>query len=86
MKPVAYCHPCGCGVVRPSCKEMFMMRRHIIRTALAGALAVLGALPLPAAAQAFETAGAKYDPSVRVGGRELQINGSGIRVKAIFKV
>lgn len=63
-----------------------MMRRHIIRTALAGALAVLGALPLPAAAQAFETAGVKYDPSVQVGGRPLQLNGAGIRFKAIFKV
>jgi hypothetical protein len=65
---------------------MFMMRRHIIRTTLAGALAVLGALPLPAAAQAFETAGVKYDPSVQVGGRALQLNGAGIRFKAIFKV
>ena len=63
-----------------------MMRRHIIRTTLAGALAVLGALPLPAAAQAFETAGVKYDPSVQVGGRALQLNGAGIRFKAIFKV
>jgi len=62
------------------------MRRHILRAALAGALAVLGTLPLQAAAQAFETAGVKYEPTAQVGGRALQLNGAGIRYKAIFKV
>jgi len=62
------------------------MRRHILRAALAGALAVLGTLPLQAAAQAFETAGVKYEPTAQVGGRALQLNGAGIRYKAVFKV
>lgn len=62
------------------------MRRHILHAALAGALSVFVASPLPAAAQTFETAGVKYEPSVQVGGRSLQLNGAGIRYKAIFKV
>ncbi|HSW07752.1 chalcone isomerase family protein [Aquabacterium sp.] len=43
-------------------------------------------LALPAAAQTFETAGVKYDSSAQVAGSALQLNGAGIRYKAIFKV
>ena len=31
-------------------------------------------------------AGVKFEPSVRVGGTKLQLNGAGVRYKAIFKV
>lgn len=40
----------------------------------------------PAFGQAFDTAGVKYDSSVQVGGTTLQLNGAGVRYKAIFKV
>lgn len=58
-----------------------MIRRQFI--ALATAL-LLGA---PTAfAQSTDVAGVKYDNVVQVGGTRLQLNGAGIRFKAIFKV
>jgi hypothetical protein len=53
--------------------------------------AALLALPLlmlaPAAkAQPVDVAGVKYEQGVDVGGNKLQLNGAGIRYKAIFKV
>jgi hypothetical protein len=53
------------------------------------ALACLGlfALPvLPVLAQTTEVAGVKYDNTARVAGETLQLNGAGIRYKAVFKV
>ncbi|MEJ6007329.1 chalcone isomerase family protein [Paucibacter sp. AS339] len=40
----------------------------------------------PATATAVELAGVKYEPSLNVGGQVLQLNGAGIRYKAVFKV
>ena len=40
----------------------------------------------PAPAQTVELAGVKYATSATVGGATLQLNGAGIRYKAIFKV
>ena len=39
-----------------------------------------------AAAETVELAGVKYDTAAEVGGQKLQLNGVGIRYKAIFKV
>ncbi|MBI5255274.1 MAG: chalcone isomerase family protein [Burkholderiales bacterium] len=50
-------------------------------------MACLVLLAAPAAhAQNFETAGVKYPAAAQVGGSTLQLNGAGIRYKAIFKV
>ena len=47
----------------------------------------LSALPsLPARAQTTEVGGVKYDNTARVAGETLQLNGAGIRYKAVFKV
>jgi hypothetical protein len=54
--------------------------------ALAASLG-LSALPsLPAFAQTTEVSGVKYDNTARVAGETLQLNGAGIRYKAVFKV
>lgn len=47
------------------------------------ALSVLAALP---SAQALEVSGVKHDETVEVAGEKLQLNGAGIRYKAVFKV
>ena len=43
-------------------------------------------IPLGAAAQAVDLAGVKFEPQIMLGGQALQLNGAGIRYKAIFKV
>ena len=50
--------------------------------------ALLAALlqPFAARAQAVDVAGVKYETVQDVGGQKLQLNGAGIRYKAIFKV
>ena len=50
-------------------------------TAAALAFAALGAN-----AQAVEIEGVKLEPTVQVGGAALQLNGAGVRTRAIFKV
>jgi hypothetical protein len=44
------------------------------------------ALALAGAAHAIEVGGVKLDDSVKVAGKELKLNGAGLRVRAIFKV
>lgn len=51
------------------------------RRALGALLLVCGLL-----ANAAEVAGVTFAPQVEVGGRQLQLNGAGVRYKAIFKV
>ncbi|RZL32992.1 MAG: lipoprotein transmembrane [Rubrivivax sp.] len=49
--------------------------------------AALGlALGLGSAARAVEVGGLKFDDTVRVGGKELKVNGAGIRTRVIIKV
>ena len=60
-----------------------MIRRTLI---VAAALAALCSSPLALAQSATELAGVKYEPSVQVGTSRLQLNGAGIRYKAVFKV
>ena len=63
-----------------------MIRRLLILAAAAASLT----LPLGAAAQTaastIEVGGVKFDHSVQVGNAKLQLNGAGVRYKAIFKV
>lgn len=59
-----------------------MIRRTI---ALSATVAALLAAPL-AQAQTTEVAGVKYEQSTQIGNTRLQLNGAGIRYKAVFKV
>ena len=63
-----------------------MIRRLLILAAAAASLT----LPLGAAAQTaastIEVGGVKFDNSVQVGNAKLQLNGAGVRYKAVFKV
>lgn len=59
-----------------------MIRRTIVT--LAALLPLVAALP--ARAQTTEVAGVKYEQSVTVASTKLQLNGAGVRYKAIFKV
>jgi hypothetical protein len=48
--------------------------------------AALAAASGAAIAQAVEIEGVKFEPTVQVGGTPLQLNGAGVRTRAIFKV
>ena len=57
------------------------------RTFLGAAAALALSLPLAAPAQsAVDVGGVKFEPTVQVGNTKLQLNGAGVRYKAIFKV
>lgn len=45
-----------------------------------------GGAAMPVAAQAFDTAGVRYEPQVSVGGTPLLLNGAGVRYKLVIKV
>ncbi len=62
--------------------ESVVIRRTIV---LSATLAALLAMPL-AQAQTTEVAGVKYEQSTQIGNTRLQLNGAGIRYKAVFKV
>jgi hypothetical protein len=52
-----------------------------------GWIAGLGlALGLAGAAQAIEVGGLKFDDTVKVAGKELKVNGAGVRVRIVVKV
>jgi hypothetical protein len=59
---------------------------HIRRAFVLAAAAFAFASGLAQAQSTVELAGVKYEPTVQVGGAKLQLNGAGIRYKAIFKV
>ena len=60
-----------------------MIRRSFIVSA---ALAALSFSPLASAQSATEVGSVKYESAVQVGNSRLQLNGAGIRYKAVFKV
>ena len=60
-----------------------MIRRSILLFVVA---ATSLALPLTTTAQTTDVAGVKFDPSPQVAGTKLQLNGAGVRYKAVFKV
>ena len=61
-----------------------MRRRQLIKSLMAVVLLAAG-VQLPAFAT-VEVAGAKFDDTVTVAGKELKLNGAGLRKKVIFKV
>lgn len=63
--------------------KLSIARRCLLAAALASALASAHAQTSPAG---IEVSGVKYPPSVSVGSAALQLNGAGIRYKAVFKV
>jgi hypothetical protein len=59
----------------------------VIRQSVSLALVSLGlAFATPVLAQTTEVAGVKYENALQLAGAPLQLNGAGIRYKAIFKV
>jgi hypothetical protein len=63
-----------------------MNRIQFVRLTLAAALSGLCAVAGSAVAQTVEIEGVKFEPTVQVGGTALQLNGAGVRTRAIFKV
>jgi len=59
------------------------MKMHPVIRGLAGLALTLG---MAGAAQAIEVGGLKFDDTVKVGGKELKVNGAGIRTRVIIKV
>jgi hypothetical protein len=60
---------------------------RLLRRSLLLAAAAAAAFPLLAQTPAVvEVGGVKYEPFAQVGGAKLQLNGAGVRYKAIFKV
>jgi hypothetical protein len=61
------------------------MMINIRRELLAVAVSVMGLLAGNALAQTT-VAGVKYEPEISLGGQKLQLNGAGVRYRAVFKV
>jgi hypothetical protein len=61
------------------------MMINIRRGLLAVAVSVMGLLAGNALAQTT-VAGVKYEPEISLGGQKLQLNGAGVRYRAVFKV
>jgi hypothetical protein len=60
-----------------------MNRSQFLRLLAAASLSLLSGA---AVAQTVELEGVKFEPTVQVGGAALQLNGAGIRTRAVFKV
>jgi hypothetical protein len=58
--------------------------RHMVATLIL-AMASFATLVVPSA-QAVEVGGVKIDDSAKVAGKELKLNGAGVRTRALFKV
>ena len=56
------------------------------RRPLLAAAAALALLATVAQAQTVEVAGVRFEPSLPLAGTRLQLNGAGVRYKAVFKV
>ncbi len=61
---------------------MISMHRSTLKTMMAGAVLAFASH----AASAAEVAGIKFDDSAKVAGKELKLNGAGLRTKFIIKV
>jgi hypothetical protein len=61
------------------------MWRRLGSSLVLGCVVALGA-SMAARAEPLELAGVKYEDTEQVGGARLQLNGAGVRYKAIFKV
>lgn len=63
-----------------------MIRRSFVLAAAAAALTLSFGAAAQNAAPTTEVGGVKFDNTVQVGNAKLQLNGAGVRYKAIFKV
>ena len=63
-----------------------MIRRLFILAAAAASLTLSFGAAAQGAASVTEVGGVKFDNSLQVGNAKLQLNGAGVRYKAIFKV
>lgn len=63
-----------------------MKRRQLVRWMATATVATLAVATAGASAQTVEVEGVKFEPTVQVGGTALQLNGAGVRTRAIFKV
>lgn len=62
-----------------------MLRKHFL--SMAFGVAALGLFSLPVMAQVPTTlAGVKFEPEATLGGQKLQLNGTGVRIRAVFRV
>ncbi|WP_457419301.1 chalcone isomerase family protein [Roseateles sp. P5_E7] len=59
------------------------MKTHPVTRCIAGLGLALG---MAGAAQAIDVGGLKFDDTVKVAGKELKVNGAGIRTRVIIKV
>ena len=59
------------------------MKTNPVIRCIAGLAFTLG---MAGAAQAIEVAGLKFDDTVKVGGKELKVNGAGVRTRIVVKV
>jgi hypothetical protein len=57
--------------------------RRLSLTAIGGVVVLASNL---AVAQSLDVSGVKYEPSLQLGGTSLQLNGAGVRYKAVFRV
>lgn len=62
------------------------MMNRTCRVATLGLAALLSTLALSVGAQPVEVEGQKFEPTVEIGGQTLNLNGVGLRRRAIFKV
>ncbi|WP_280156412.1 chalcone isomerase family protein [Piscinibacter sp. XHJ-5] len=56
------------------------------RLALLAAASLVLALPVASHAETTEVGGIKFEQTTQLGGTKLQLNGAGVRYKAVFKV
>jgi hypothetical protein len=62
------------------------MKAVVAARLLAAGVLVAAVLPARVGAQPVDVEGVKFERTVQVGGASLQLNGTGIRTRAIFKV
>lgn len=63
-----------------------MKRSVFVRLMLSAAMVTFAGASGLAVAQTVEVEGVKFEPTVQVAGSPLQLNGAGVRTRAIFKV
>jgi hypothetical protein len=63
-----------------------MKRSHFLQLMLAATLSAAAGLSGTALAQTVEVEGVKFEPTIQLGGATLQLNGVGVRTRAIFRV
>jgi len=63
-----------------------MKRSHFLHLMLAATVSGMAGLSGTALAQAVEVEGVRFEQTIQLGGAALQLNGVGVRIRAIFRV